>query len=485
MDKKLADTRKPAVAGQFYPGQASTLVKTIAGLFAKVKKAALPGRPLALIAPHAGYPYSGKVAAAAYKLLEGEAYDAVVIVSPSHTVFFRGSSVYAGDGYETPLGVVETDRELSQRIASIHPLVYASAQGHATGATRGEHALEVHLPFMQVALGKFKMVGIVMGDQEEESVRALGEVLATALKGHNCLMVASTDLSHFHSQKEANRLDGAVREAIETYDPSELMDVLSCGDGEACGGGPVAAVMTAAKRLGSRELKFLDYATSGDVTGDFSEVVGYLSAVMVMGEKAQDAIADKQRTEAVMGVMAAKRPDAKLSDETKQKLHRIAREAIAAYLDGREYVAEPDEELDYKRGAFVTLKIDGDLRGCIGQIRARDPLHKVVADMAVAAAFDDPRFPRLTKDEYASLEYEISVLTPLERVKDFSEIKIGRDGLMIRLDMHSGLLLPQVATEYGWTVREFLEQTCLKAGLPKESCKDKYAEIYRFAAEVF
>lgn len=485
MEKKLSDVRKPVVAGTFYPSGAGALAKMIAGLFAKVRKASLPGRPLALIAPHAGYPYSGKVAATAYKLLEGEAYDAVVVVSPSHTVFFRGSSVYTGDGYETPLGLVETDQELANRIASIHPLVYASAQGHATGATRGEHALEVHLPFLQIALGKFKLVAIVMGDQEEESVKALGEVLASTLRGRNCLMVASTDLSHFHDQKEAKELDGAVRAAIEAYDPTELMDVLSSGDGEACGGGPVAAVMTAAKRLGSREIKFLDYATSGNATGDFNEVVGYLSAVMVMGEKAQDAIAEKQRTAEVMGAIAAKQPDAQLSDNTKQKLHRIAREAIAAHLDGREYQPEPDEELDYKRGAFVTLKIDGDLRGCIGQIRARDPLHKVIADMAVAAAFDDPRFPRLTPDEFARLEYEISVLTPLERVKDFSEIKIGRDGLMIRLDMHSGLLLPQVASEYGWTAKEFLEQTCLKAGLPKESYKDKYAEVYRFSAEVF
>ena len=485
MEKKLNDVRKPAVAGQFYPSEAGKLAKMIATLFSKVKKASLSGRPLALVAPHAGYPYSGKVAAAAYKLLEGEAYDAVVIVSPSHTVFFRGCSVYVGDGYETPLGLVETDRELAQRIASIHPLVYASAQGHATGSTRGEHALEVHLPFLQIALGRFKMVGIVMGDQEEESIKALGEVLASALRGKNVLMVASTDLSHFHEQKEANKLDGAVKQAIEKYDPSDLLEVLSCGDGEACGGGPVAAVMTAAKRLGSRELKVLDYATSGNATGEFNEVVGYLSAVMVMGEKAQDAIADKQRVVSVMGAMAAKRSDALLTAETKQKLHRIAREAIASQLDGREYLMEPDAELDYKRGAFVTLKIDGELRGCIGQVRARDALHKVIADMAVAAAFDDPRFPTLTKEEYDRLEYEISVLTPLEKVKDASEIKVGRDGLMIRLDMHSGLLLPQVATEYGWTTKEFLEQTCLKAGLPKESYKDKYAEIYRFSAEVF
>jgi len=483
MNRKLTDIRKPAVAGMFYPGQPGELAKTIAGFFAEVKKTPLPGRPLALIAPHAGYPYSGKVAASAYKLLEGEEYDTVMVVSPSHTVFFRGSSVYTGDGYETPLGVVETNLELAQKVGSIHPLVYGSAHGHSTGATRGEHALEVHLPFLQVALGKFKLVAIVMGDQEEESVSALGEALAAALKGCNCLMVASTDLSHFHPQKEANRLDGAVREAIQAYDPTALSEVLERGKGEACGGGPVTAVMNAAKRLGSREIRFLDYATSGDVTGDFSEVVGYLSAVMVMGEKAQSDIEDKKRVE--MGALAAKKREAGLSDEAKQKLHQIAREAIAAHLEGREYQPEPTDEIDLVRGAFVTLKIDGQLRGCIGQIRARDPLYKVIADMATAAAFDDPRFQRLTPREYDRLEYEISVLTPLERVKRFSEIKIGRDGLMIRLDVHSGLLLPQVATEYGWNVTQFLEQTCLKAGLPKESYKDKYAEIYRFSAEVF
>lgn len=469
----------------FYPADPSALVKTIAGLFAEAKKETIGNRPLALVAPHAGYPYSGKVAAKAYKLLEGEEYDTVVLISPSHTVFFQGSSVFTGGGYQTPLGLVETDKALAHRIAEIHPLVYASSQGHATGSTRGEHALEVHLPFLQVVLGNFKMVGIVMGDQEEGSIAALGEVLATALKGRNSLMIASTDLSHFHSQKQANMLDGVVRKAIESFDPETLLEIIEDGEGEACGGGPVAAVMTAARRLGSRELRVLDYATSGEASGDFSEVVGYLSAVMVMGQKAQSDLAEKKRTAEVMGAVAMKKAHMVMTEEAKRKLHRIAREAIVAELEGREYSAGEDPELKHKRGAFVTLKIDGQLRGCIGRIQAREELPITIAEMAVAAAFDDPRFPRLSKVEYVRLEYEISVLSPLERVRDFSRIKIGRDGLMIKLDMHSGLLLPQVATEYNWTITEFLEQTCLKAGLPKESYKDKYAEVYRFSAEVF
>lgn len=486
MDRKPTDIRKPAVAGSWYPGEVSALVKQIAGFFSEVDKVALEGRPQALICPHAGYMYSGKVAAKAYKLLEGEEYDSVVVVAPYHQhSFFRGCSVYDGDGYQTPIGVIETDYELAEQIAGINPLVYRSRQGHGTGASRAEHSLELQLPFLQVVLGKFKLVPIVMGDQDEESVHALGEVLASVLKGKNTLMVASTDLSHFHTDKEARRLDGKVQKALEAFDPDALLDLLSSGEGEACGGGPIAAVMLAAKRLGCSGVTTVDYATSGNVTGDFNEVVGYLSAAIVMSKKAQSALQEKRRIDAVMGVMAAKRPDAKLTDSAKQKLHEIAREAIAVNLDGRDYQPEEIDELDIQRGAFVTLKIDGDLRGCIGQIRSREPLYKVIADMAVAAAFDDPRFPRLTRAEQQRLEFEISVLSPLVRVKRFSEIKVGRDGLMIKLDIHSGLLLPQVATEYGWNTTEFLEQTCLKAGLPKESYKDKYAEIYRFAAEVF
>ena len=170
------DIRKPAVAGSFYPADAGQLAKTIAEMFASVEKEAIVGRPFAVIAPHAGYPYSGKTAAKAFKLLEGEEYETVVIVSPSHMMFFKGCAVYGGGGYQTPLGVVETDYELASQIASIHPAVFFSNLGHATGGTRGEHALEVQLPFLQIALGKFKLVAIIMGDQEPESINGLTQV---------------------------------------------------------------------------------------------------------------------------------------------------------------------------------------------------------------------------------------------------------------------------------------------------------------------
>ncbi|MFH1372504.1 MAG: AmmeMemoRadiSam system protein B [bacterium] len=478
MDERQKEIRKPAVAGTFYPADPVKLSKAIAEMFARCDKPALTGRPLALIVPHAGYIYSGLTAAKAYKLLQGEQYDTVVVVSPSHTVFFKGASVYTGDGYETPLGTVETDRFLAERIASINPSVYASKMGHAVGAARGEHALEVQLPFLQVVLGRFRLVAIVMGDQEEDTIRSLGETLAAALRDTNTLMVASTDLSHFHTEQEARRLDEAVCQAVEKCDPDLLLRTLDSGKGEACGGGPMAAVMMAAGRLGKTSVQSVQYTTSGESTGDFNEVVGYLSAAIVT-EKTSS------RPDSTVGSPRALPESDTISAEDRQKLFDIARAAIHARLRDKDYTPPEIAGLSALSGAFVTLKIHGQLRGCIGQIRSHQPLYRTIAEMAVAAAFEDPRFPTLSADEFERLEYEISVLSPLRRVTNFTTISIGRDGLMIKLDFHSGLLLPQVATENGWDVTEFLEQTCLKAGLPKNSYKSRDAEVYKFSAEVF
>ena len=479
MDPESGKIRKPAAAGKFYPGNASELTKTISTLYSHVVKPPVAEHPIALIVPHAGYPYSGRTAATAYKLLEGHSFDTVVVISPSHTVFFKGSSVYDGDGYQTPMGVVEIDRELSDKIADMHPSVYASNMGHASGATRGEHALEVQLPFLQVVLGKFKLVAIVMGDQEEDSVRSLAGVLGAALKGTNSLLIASSDLSHFHAEKEARRLDLTVQTAVERYDPELLMETLEEGEGEACGGGVMAAVMMAAKKLGASGSRFLNYTTSGETTGDFDEVVGYLSAVIVGKKQVVPA-------RAVIGEPAASRkPVFALTDEDKQHLKQIARDAIKARLDDQKYTPPVDERLSVKRGLFVTITIDGELRGCIGRIKGDQPLYEMVTEMAQAAAFEDPRFSQLTPQEFEHIEVEISMLSPLERVHKFSNLEVGKHGLMIKMDFNSGLLLPQVATEQGWDGKEFLEQTCLKAGLPKNSYRDKYAEVYSFTADVF
>ncbi len=471
--------RKAAVAGAFYPDNPSDLTKMLAEFFSDAKKETFSGRPIALIAPHAGYIYSGRTAARAYKQLLGENYETVVVMAPSHTVFFQGASVFDGSAYATPLGEIPIDRELSKRIASINSAVYLSNKGHTGGAVRGEHSLEVQLPFLQQVIGNFKLVAIIMGEQEESLCHILGEILVTALTKKNCLIVASTDLSHFYSEPDARRLDKNIQSAIEEYNPDKLLNVLSSGRGEACGGGPAAAALFASKRLGGDEVLVTGYTTSGESTGDFSEVVGYLSAIVISSKSV--SVPDP-----AIGAKAAKDLYS-LSDDDKAYLHDQVKKTIKARLNGTKLPDDiPSSKiLQEKRGAFVTLKIHGNLRGCIGLVRAAKPLFEAVREMALAAAFEDPRFTPLSDKELDLVETEISVLTPLIRVHDISEIEVGRDGLMIRLDFHSGLLLPQVATEQAWDRDTFIQQTCLKAGLPKNSYKEKGIEIYRFSAEVF
>ncbi len=476
--KSSIDIRYPAVAGSFYPGNPVELSKTLAQYYAEVKKLPFSGRPLAVIAPHAGYMYSGKTAATAYKQLEGEGYDVVVVIAPSHTIFFPGASVYNGSAYQTPIGVIEIDEKLSEMIGNINPSIYHSNKGHTGGSIRGEHSLEVQLPFLQQVLGKFKLVAIIMGDQEEATCHALGEVLATALSGKNALIVASTDLSHYHSDKEARQLDGNIRRAVEEYSPDRILSALSSGRGEACGGGPVAAAFIASKKLGGEKVLVTGYTTSAETTGDLSEVVGYLGAVVISERPVQHVETNGS---------SAKKSSFELSESDKKYLLGLAMDAIKAGLARKDFKPpEPESKvLREKRGAFVTITTAGTLRGCIGLIRAMNPLYEVIAEMAQAAAFEDPRFMPLTERELKDLEVEISVLSPLIKVDNIDEIKVGRDGLMVKLDMHSGLLLPQVATEHDWDRTTFLEQTCLKAGLPKNIYKDKAAEIYRFTADVF
>jgi len=466
------------VAGMFYPSNPSELARQIAEMFKKAKRRPLPGPVRAIISPHAGYMYSGQIAADAFKQIEGEEYDAVVVIAPFHG-FFKGVSVYSGGGYQTPLGVIEIDRKLSTLMADKHPTVYKSTVGHTGSGGHGEHSLEVQLPFLQTVLGKFRLVAMVMGDQEESTIRATAEVLSATLKDKNVLLVASTDMSHFHPEQKARKLDKAFETALSKFDTSSIINVVSSGKGEACGYGPVAAVVEAMKRIGGQSVNIISYDTSGATTGDFSEVVGYLSAV-VTGKKPESK---KKET------IGTPRPQKRTfyNKEEKEYLRRVAQTVVEARARGRkpEIPPPPTPYLQEKRGVFVTITKNGLLRGCIGMVHAREPLVDAVREMAVAAAFDDPRFPPVNESELPDLDYEISVMSPLSLVTDPESIVVGRDGLMIRMATHSGLLLPQVATENNWDRKTFLEQTCLKAGLPKNSYREKSAQIYKFTVEKF
>jgi len=459
--------RLPAVAGAFYPANAGELTTMVDGYVAAAKVPAV-SEPVALLVPHAGYIYSGGVAGYSYAVLKGRKISRVVLIAPSHFESFPFASVYDGDAYGTPLGSIPVDKDFAARLAN-GPLVKLSSRGHIPSTAQGEHALEVELPFLQRVLGQFSLIPIVMGDQSYETCRALGIALAKLVKGNDTIIIASSDLSHYHPYEQAVNLDSKTLHAIEAWDYLTMWRSFRLGTWEACGGGPIIAAMIAAERLGATRAEVLKYANSGDTTGDRSRVVGY-GAVVLFRSPDRPAPAELS-----------------LSDSERRELLQVARRAVEAAVKHTAY--EPptpsDQALLQERGAFVTLTEKGGLRGCIGYVMPLKPLYQAVAEVAQAAALQDPRFPAVTAKELDQLQYEISVLTPFRRVLDVKQIEIGRHGLLMRRGPREGVLLPQVPVEEHWDRRTFLEQAALKAGLPAQAWQDEDTDIFAFSALVF
>lgn len=481
------NTRGPVVAGQFYQADPQKLRAEIEGYLDRASPAGPKGEIAALISPHAGYVYSGPVAAWGYSLLEKGQFETVVVISPSHTEYFPYASVFDGSAYVTPLGSVEVDAGLAAAIAEGGDRIRLDSRGHVPArGGRGEHALEVQIPFLQVALGEFRLVPIVMGDQSREVVEQLGDAVGEALGDSRVLIVASTDLSHFHDRKTARRLDDRFMRMIEDEDAEGLLGALSDGSTEACGGGPSAAAILAARSRGPVECSVLRYADSGDVTGDTGNVVGYVSAVIARaGEDAGRAGIEADEEGA--GETGSGEHDGEISRDDRIFLLRLARHVIASSsgLDSERPAMPGSEVLGENRGGFVTLRKQGRLRGCIGYITPMKPLAETVEEMSYAAAFRDMRFPPVKKDEVEQLTIEVSVLSPVRQIDDPGVIEVGRHGIILSSGGRSGLLLPQVAEEYGWDRETFLDQTCLKAGLPPGAWKDGGTKVEIFSAEVF
>lgn len=266
--------RPPAVSGTWYPGAAAALASAVDAHLARAAGAPRLSELTALIAPHAGLVYSGRVAAHAYRQIEQRHIDTVVLVGPSHHVAFEGVSIYRRGGFDSPLGVAPVDDACATRLLEADPDV---VREHPSAHVR-EHSLEMQLPFIRRLLPHASIVPLVMGRQTRETATALGRALATAVSGTRALLVASSDLSHFEAAERAHALDMQVVEAVEQFDPEQLQDLLDANDRHACGGGPIVSVMRAARALGARDAVVLNYGDSGDVSGDKSSVVGYLAA---------------------------------------------------------------------------------------------------------------------------------------------------------------------------------------------------------------
>jgi hypothetical protein len=467
--------RKAGVAGSFYPDNPTTLAATIDRMLTQAPVPPIPGKIFAMAVPHAGYEYSGPVAACAYATLKDRNYARVVVIAPSHYESFNFTSIYDGDAYETPLGILKVDKAFVKELIEKDSSLHLSSRGHAPTAAGAEHAIEVQLPWLQRTLGEFELVPVVMGDQSYEASRALGMALAKRIRkdepGLGTLIVASSDLSHYHSYDEASRIDRKTLHAIKSWDYFSMARNFQARIWEACGGAPIVAAMCAAESLGANRAQVLKYANSGDVTGDRSHVVGYSAEVFV-----------KTEDETTMEVPFS------LSMEEKRELLNLARKSIEQAVTGK--TVEPlsvsaSEALQRECGAFVTLHEAGNLRGCIGFTSAVKPLYRTVWETAMLAARRDPRFTPVTAEELPRLELEISVLSPLRRVLNVERIEVGRHGLLMKRGDQEGLLLPQVPVEQHWDRQTFLDQTCIKAGMPAGSWREEETDIFSFTAIVF
>jgi hypothetical protein len=447
------------------------LAATIGRLLDNVPPLALDGPVLALVAPHAGYVYSGPVAAYAYAALRGRTFQRVVVVAPSHYESFSYASIYDGDAYATPLGNLAVDHAFARRLEQASSSIRISSHGHAVTAQGGEHAIEVQLPWLQQMLGDFQLVPIVMGDHSFEASRALGVALAALIADGQTLIVASSDLSHYHPYDDAVRMDHKTMEALAGWDYFSMARNFEGRVWEACGGAPIVATMIAAERLGANRAEVLRYANSGDTAGSHAKVVGYGAAAFL-----KSSCGDEEEKKF------------SLSDADKADLLALARASVeCAVREKQSYEpsATVNAALEQERGAFVTLHKRGQLRGCIGFTSARKPLYLTVRDTALLAALRDPRFTPVAEPELPELDYEISVLSPLRKVLDVEQIEVGVHGLLIKHGSREGLLLPQVPVEQQWDRATFLAHTCHKAGLDPAAWKDDTTDIFSFTAVVF
>jgi len=462
-------TQASLLAGSWYPADALALKNLISGLLSSTPKIELPSPPIALIVPHAGYQFCGKCAAAGYRTLLGHHYKRVIILAPTHHIYIEGCILPDFDYYETPLGKIKIDKEVC--------LALQNEQGFkiVKEAYIKENSVEMVLPFLQyVEKEDYQIVPILIGEIRKEGYSGIADKLLHWID-EDTLIITSSDFTHYGPNYGYLPFKEKVKENLAKLDKGAIDKILKLdADGfykyveetqdTICGFKPIELLLFLLPP--NTQAKLLNYSTSGEVTGDFTNSVSYASIAFMTTQN-------------------------KLSNEEKKTLLSIARETLKLYLTTGKRL-EVDEKkynittaLKEDRGVFVTLTKKGKLRGCIGYIEGIKPLYQAVIDNAINAAVHDSRFYPVSAEELPDIEIEISAMTPLKRINNIEEIEVGTHGLVIVQGFARGVLLPQVATEYGWDRETFLQHVCLKAGLPPDSWKKEGVELYIFSAEVF
>jgi MEMO1 family protein len=446
--KQTPADRQPAVAGQFYSANPEELKSNLRDMFRSAVPSAGISNIRAVLVPHAGYVFSGQVAASAINQLDPEAeYKRIFIIGSSHRTAFDAASVYAEGNFITPLGKVPVDAEAAQDLISKSKWFrfFKDAHWH-------EHSLEVAIPFLQYHLKKpFSIVPIVLGTDSPATCKEIAAVLKPYMNAEN-LFVISTDFSHYPDYDNALKVDGLTAAAILKNDPEALMQTLQSNAAmnirqlatSLCGWTSVLTLLHMTKEEDGYNYKEIQYRNSADSPyGDSNRVVGYY-AMLVSGPAAA----------------SAEENEFTISEQDKKHLLTVARNTLEAYINHRKYpdidASEFSDNLKKQCGAFVTLHKDKKLRGCIGRFTADIPLYEVVRDMAVSSATQDHRFSPVTPDEISAIDIEISVLSPMRKISSPDQIELGKHGIYIIKGSRSGTFLPQVATETGWNKEEFL-----------------------------
>jgi MEMO1 family protein len=471
--------RKPAVAGTFYPGKHEDLLIVLDHLFSEASPNLGMGHVAALISPHAGYVFSGRTAASAYNQLSRTIkYDNVFIIGTSHYMNFGGAALYCNGNFATPLGIARVNISLGRQLIEHNPAVFISSPDvHAP-----EHSIEVQIPFLQYLYGdQLQIVPILLGTEKPAICKKIAEALRPYFNEHN-LFIISTDFSHYPDYQTAYRVDEQTAKAITANSATHFLNTVDNLERQGipnlatsiCGRTSVLTLLDITESTAGTHYRRINYMNSGDIPdGDKSRVVGYNAIEVTLEKPDTSKIADNQYS---------------MTQSEKDQLLHIARSTIKNYLETKKVISLDSKDFPEKllthSGAFVTLNKNGELRGCIGRFTADVPLYQVIQEMAISAATKDYRFSPLSVDELGQTHIEISVLTPMHKIESISEITLGRHGIYIKKGNLAGTFLPQVATETGWSLDEFLGHCARdKAGIGWNGWKD--AEIYVYEAYVF
>jgi len=462
--------RQPAAAGRFYSADKETLSKDLSKLFLECTKTTQSKNVRAIITPHAGYVFSGKTAASAFSAIPSNAtFSNIFIIGSSHVMSFDGASIYHTGDFITPLGKMPVNRETANKLLKENRVFNFPVTAHLQ-----EHSIEVQVPFIQYYFKQpSEIVPIVIGTQKESTIKQIAEALRPYFIPEN-LFIISSDFSHYPPYQEAVEADKETALGLASGKPAVFLEALEKNARKRvkglvtsmCGWTSGLTLLYLAEGDDNLQYNLLDYSNSGDSQyGGKEEVVGY-NAISL--------------TERSVGATLS------FSEKEKEQLFSLAKKSIQTRFDNPVKLPLPDNlspHLSEPMGAFVTLKIDGALRGCIGRFVSADPLYEVVQASAISSAFGDPRFAPLSKDEFNKTEFEITVLGPLKQIHDISEIVLGKHGIYIKKDMRSGTMLPQVATENHWTKEQFLGYTARdKAGIGWDGWKN--AELYIYEGVV-